>query len=253
MVNHLRTLLLNERPDLTAANEQYIEPTFSPLGLMFDTAAIQSSLINSSFPRGYRNFIATILSNLALNSSVADLLAALDPRLTIDPTLNSVSTLDDNLTINRIAEASSLQVVDQFYSKPAAGIFGGQWTLRKSATNTVEVVDSATATARQVTMTFTSDVSDRQLLDPLNSLAFQFSGVTEVPEFRAVITATNVMQYDAMAALDRLRTNHDALAIFTQGGQSSAMKRLHDIFENSRRPDEVLSAILVAYAHRLSV
>ena len=143
MVNHVRNVLLNELPDPSADLEQYCPPDFRPIALPYDAAAVQSLLIDRTWPRPYRNFVATLLAVLALDSEFRPLLDSIDSRTTLDGRNSHVATLQDRIGVQRISGASTLGIVGEFASRPAAGIFRGAWSLTGSGT-TISILDLTT-------------------------------------------------------------------------------------------------------------
>ena len=127
MVNLFRTLILNELPEPQEVNEQFIDPAFSPVGLQQAEASVRSLLIQDHFPRSYRNFIATLLTRLVMQSPVAALLDAVDSRTTIDFSQNLVDSLQDTVTLVRQKNADSLFVTGKFNAHPESGQFLGSW------------------------------------------------------------------------------------------------------------------------------
>lgn len=252
MINHLRTLLLNERRDDAALLEEFIPANFQPLQLGFDTGAVRSLLIRPEFPREYRNYIATLLTGLVYDSPFVPVVNGLDSRTTIDFSVNRTPTLQNQVVLTRQLNASSLHVVGTFVSDVAKGVFQGEWNLRKTSPTTVEVLDQRTAVARSVEIAFNGDSTGLYLLDPLNRLNFQLLGTSALPDLQANVKASNAMYYDVTAALDRLKSNDSANGVFQSTINAQTLRDLKSVFDNSRRPDHAMAAILIAYAFRLS-
>lgn len=252
MINHLRTLLLNRGRNLLAAHEEFIPAEFRPVRLDFDTGAIHSLLLDPKWPREYRNYVATLLTGIAQDCPLYSVITDIDARTTLDFTGNQVSSLQDTISLARGTNASALQVVGTFSSDLPAGIFSGSWSLRKINSTTVEILDQRTAKATQTVVAFTGDSSPLYPLAAGNLLNFQFIGVSSVPDFTAAVQATNAPYYDALTALSRLKTSDSAQAVFGHPDPAGNLQKLFDIFENSRRPDQSLAAILIAYAYRLT-
>lgn len=252
MVNHLRTLLLNDVPNPGAMNEQYIPKIFVPRVLNYAASAVQNLLIQPNWPRDYRNFVATVLTGVALDSPLAYLVNNLDARTTLNFSENYVSSFREQITLNRQANAPSLNIVGIYNSNAPLGIFNGQWQITQVNSTTVAVLDFRTGLARNVAITFNGDVSPLYPLEPLNALNFQFVGVAAVPAIRAVVTAVNPMCYSVLSALERLRNSSEAQAVFEFVTDPSVAQILTETFQTSTRPDHALAAILIAYACALT-
>lgn len=252
MINHFRCLLLNEPPDLLARHEQYVPRDFRGLPLPADAAAVRSALIDQKWPREYRNFVATLLSNLVMASPFAQWINKLDDRTTLDPLANAVSSLQNRVTVDRVSAASSVTATGIFVSRPALGLFSGAWQLQKIDDTHVSILNLQDASSLAVSVSFTGDTTTPQLIDPENTLSFQLVGVSTVPTgLSAIIRADNSMTYDTMTALTKLRSDGVATDIFRQKEDVSLMNMLADAFHNSQRPDFAMAAILAAYFYRL--
>ena len=252
MINHLRTLLLNELPDSTADNEQYVPSTFRPILLPPDAAAVRAILIDQSWPRPYRNFVATLLSNITMDTPFASWLDRLDDRTTISPRTNAVASIQNTVSVQNVTAAQSLSVTGVFASNPAKGVFSGDWRIQKVDDTHVSILNLHDASLRVVPVTFTGDTTAPLPIDPSAALVFQLVGVSSVPAgMNAIVRAANSMTYDVMDAINRLRSDGNAVDVFRQKGGAAIAPMLADTFHNSPRPDLALAAILTAYAYRL--
>jgi hypothetical protein len=89
MINHARTLLLNQHPDYAGPDDvgyEYIPPTFKPVAMSTPLATIHRILFGSKPDNYFRNFRAAELLGYIHQTELAQFLTALDPRITYWPT-----------------------------------------------------------------------------------------------------------------------------------------------------------------------
>ena len=250
MVNHLRTLLLNELPAPGEANEQYIDPRFRPFPLSGDQATFRSLILPDVFPRAYKNFIATSLARLVQASPFADIVDAVDPRSTLDFTQNVVDDIQDRVTVQRLNNGDSLQVVGRFVSDATKGIFAGQWNLTRGEDG-VLITDAKTEKQWVVPVEFDGDVTPLYPLSPRGDLSFRFLGVQAIPDFSVLVTATNAMTCDLVDLLTKINGAERCQNLVNNLASQDSRTRLMGGI-SSGRPDVALSALLVGYALSLS-
>lgn len=249
MVNHFRTLFLNEAASPDERFEQYIDPSFSSVGLNGDQAAVRSLLIQDSLPRDYKNFIATLMTRMAYSSEASTLIDEIDQRTTIDLRANTQESLRDTISLSRDNQAESLQIVGRFLSNPAVGIFSNTWLLQESGSD-VLVTIGRSGKQMLVTPIFSGSGTGLHQIDPDSPLYLQFVGVSSVPAgMVANVSAVNSMTYDMTTALANLRSEDRVYNLF-RGIKNGS--ELQDIFENSVYGDQVISAVLIAYCLSVS-
>jgi len=250
MVNHLRTLLLNESASPGCPGEQYIDPDFRPLALPPEAATVQHLLLPNTSPRSYRNFVATLLTRVAYQGNFVAELNRLDPRTTLDFSGNLVDTLQDATTIS--GEGSAVvNCFGQFVPNAAAGIFAATWRIVRVDDQHARVIRDG----QEVLAAFSweNDVSNVLILDPRGPLSLQLVGRTSVPPLLDVtIQASCAPNYDLIGALQRLRGDSSPLQLLDGLGDSGMAASLKDAFLNSDRPDVALAALLVGYVLLLS-
>lgn len=250
MVNHFRTLLLNETADPTAVQEQYIDPNFRPIELTPEESAIRNLILEPQFPRDYRNFVATLMTRLAYSGTQVDKLEALDKRRTIDFATNASASLQTRLQLFRDNNASALNLVGTFVPNLDKGYFEETYEVLRTGAAQIQVTNARTAASRLINLTFSNGSTDLYRLDPNRPLSVQFMGVDEVPAgLFARVVASAPMSYDAMAALSRLKSNDRVSNIFplVTGGME-----LRNEYDNSSLPHQAFSAVLIAYALSVS-
>lgn len=249
MVNHFRTLLLNELPS-AESGEQYIDPLFRPITLTPEEALVRGLLIRDEYPRSYRNYIATLMTRMAYAGLHADLLEAQDPRVTIDFNDNQTPALLTRLQLFRDNAAAALQLVGVFTPDTDKGVFREDYQLLRLSGTSVQVTNVRTSGRRTVNLIFTSNSTDLYRLDPNRPLSFQFMGVDSVPAgFFARVTAETSMTYDVLAALARLKSNDRTANLFPLVTNGLVLR---DDFYNAYQPQHALSAMLIAYALSVS-
>ncbi len=249
MVNHFRTLFLNEPADSSAVFEQFIDPRFATVGLSADQASVRNLLMRVGLPRDYKNFVATLMTRIAYASELSSLIDDIDPRSSINLKENTQDTLQDQITLSRDNAADSLNIVGRFVSNPVAGIFSNSWQLQKSGSD-VLVTNARTGVQSLVTPVFDDTSTGLHQFDPSSPLYLQFVGVSSIPAgMVARVQATNSMTYDITTALANLKSEDRVFNIFrgiTSGPQ------LQDQFVNSYRGDQAFSAVLIAYCLSVS-
>lgn len=252
MINHLRTLLLNEGPDESADLEQYIDPNFKPLRLPGDAAAFRNEALRTTWPRDYKNFVATQLCRLAYSSRFAHMLNDLDPRITFD--LNdTVAPIRDRITLTRYGGGSSLGIVGRFVPAPDIGLFAGEWDILRSSSSEVSLMDLRTGIEDIREISFNGDVSELSPIDGRSPFYFQFVGSSVVPVgLRARVKAFCAMPVDLSGLLIRCQANPLARQVLLIEGQVDLSRSLSWEFQNSTRLDQKLGALLIAFAVRAS-
>lgn len=243
MVNHLRTLLLNLAASPDAAGEEFIESTFRPNILTSAQSALHSCVFPASFDRTYRNFIATLLTRLALDSPLAPELLALDPRtLLSDPAL-TVPGFTSSVTVERLASAASVRVTGSLTPQLNEGRFSRTWLITRTDSDEISL-QSPGFPASLETVTFSANSSLSIRLEAASSLLLRLADVSAVPSgLRARVTATAPMSYDLFALLQRLQNSPNLRGLF-----SASTRDLQARFDNDSHPEVAIAAALMAYA-----
>ena len=247
MINHARTLLLNESSDFSSVGKQYIGPDFSPVPLSGGLADVRNLLIRPGWPRDYRNYAATLLASILQDSPFQKLVDAVDSRRSFDSGSLTRQDFVSTISMNRRHNASSMQVVGSFVPDVHSGIFSNVWTISYLDAGFVIVSSQRSMSSITASVSFSGDASGICLLDPGNQLGIQFVGVSAVPlGLMAEVSASTSMSYDLMSAMNRLWSSDSAGSIFTTGKHPS-LPELGEVFNSSSRPDQSLAAIIAAY------
>jgi len=247
MVNELRTLLLNEQSQPGAVYEQYIEPSFVSLILPEGAATLRNLLIPSRYSRAYKNFLATILTRFVYESKFAQILNGIDSRQTIDWTQSQAPGLNNTITLTRVNNANSVNIIGTYSPDEYNGIFIKNWKISNYSSSQVLITDLDTGNQNIQSVTFSGDVSGIYPFDNRSLLYYQFVGINSVPVFQATVQATAPMTFDLLHSLNLLNADSGVLDIFSSASNNGVMQLLMNSFYHSTSPQEQLAAILTAF------
>jgi hypothetical protein len=97
MVNHFRTLILNQPPLIGEAVDfaEYIEKNFIPVRLDGVEEGVRAAIFDANFDRNRQEFISTMLFRLILDfEETARIANEVDSRISFDPRTSSLVRLD---------------------------------------------------------------------------------------------------------------------------------------------------------------
>lgn len=248
MVNHLRTTLLNELPDPPVEHEEFIPASFGPAMLSPDQAAVHRAVFNGNYPRSYRNFIATTVATVCLQSKFKDEFDSIDPRVAIAPV--SSGSMSPSVTITRHKGSSNLVTLGEFVPVMQSGTFSKTWLLTGMPENRVSVFDVRSNSSVTHDVTFTSSTSSLIDLGGFGVYA-RLIGETSVPgTLLAEVRASAPMYYNIAALAERLRVSSAGFLISKVKRQDLADKLREALFD-SAHPDVVVAAAMLIYVHSL--
>ncbi len=250
MVNHFRTLFLNEASEPDESFEQYVDSEFRPVVLTQSEAAVHNLIIRASFPRSYRNYLATLMTRFAYAHPISQLIDDIDSRHTFQNDVNQQASIQDRIILNKIKNCDSLNIIGSFKPDLNKGVFSNHWKLQYKSANEVLITTKGQVSQRIQTVVFENTTTSPYEIDTRAGIQFQFIAASQVPTgFSAEVTAICPMTFDSMAALNRLKSEDLVYRLFNDIPNGP---ELADVFEYSTRQDHMLSAILTAYTVSVS-
>jgi hypothetical protein len=249
MINHLRTLLINTESFPDADLEEFIPMDFRGVPLKTEELAAQRHLVPMSFPRRTRNFIASVLDNIARSHSRYDAILSLDPRILGINSLDLIS-LYPKIEVTGIGEFSKIEIFGQIFPRPSIGLFSASWRLLKNSDSSIAAVNKDTAIREVLSLTFNDDSSDIVALGD-SGISLRVIGSTTVPDFETTIKATSPIQFDAGFVLQRLRADQWVPQLFEIKDRELASELQKDFFFGDK-PATAIGAVLIAYAVHIS-
>ena len=285
MINHVRTLLLNEngsnKPGYVFPMEEYVPDDFKADTLVFGCRKIWNVLFGTSPDRAYKNWRLFQLSRLAESSDLLEYWSKFDSRLThldkpkVDRSLEygivQVNRIGDNHTsiVYTVSETDlsvdSLlrehnQIVDpeiigvMLSGRPVADDTRGRclsyWKLSLNTSNTLEVTNINDPSIHNThTLTFSSNLSQQ--------ISLNGSGI--VVQFRPIISNSS-WAIDAVAAPDMdlgtVLANLDILSDtdtdFIFSGSFPEYSVFKSYWKENRNSSERLSAITLSLGYKIA-
>lgn len=285
MINHIRTLLLNEngsnKPGYAFPMEEYVPDDFKADTLVFGCKKIWNVLFGNSPDRAYKNWRLFQLSRLAESSDLLEYWSKFDSRLThldklkVDRSLEygriQVSrtgissaniiyiTSETGLSVDTVISEPS-QVVDpemigvMLSGRPLADDTRGRcisyWKLSLNTSNELEVTNINDNSIHDVyTLTFSSNLSQQ--------INLHGSGV--IAQFRPIISNSS-WAIDAVAApamdlgtvLANLEILSDTDTNFIFSGAFPEYSVFNSYWKENRNSAERLSAITLALGYKIA-
>ena len=271
MINHFRTILLNEKAvDQSKIDremdvygftvEQFIDDKFSPTKYDEVSAIINAAVFgqrgDSLTERDYASFIATILTSMVYSTKWSFYIDQIDGRSTYDYRMpKGFPATSKNIILPGSTGAEKFFINGSIVGGMATGIFRDVLSLTRAGDYSLSVSREATPEVKIVSFTsLSSDVSQEFRLCP--GVNGQFIGLspTEVPaNFNVSVSLVAPMIYSIHGCLERIFSS-GGRRVFTDGVTKhvEAMKNLANVFDNSTMPHEKLAAVLIAHVLRIS-
>lgn len=251
MINHLRTLLINEVGSETEDFEEIMPKGFAPIPLLSTEGAVQRHLVPVHFPRRTRNYLATVQAGIAEEHQHYDRILELDPRtLILEDTRKT--PLFTRLTAQGSGEFAKLQFRGEFCAKPDVGVFSAKWRIYDDGTNSTTVVNLDTYQKVLIAFAFSmgQDVSQ---FTPINDsgIEMRIIGSTTVPVFDIELSASAPISFDIDTVLKYMRSDEMTFGVFNLNDKSLGNSLLQD-FRFSDHPATAVGAALIAYAIHIS-
>lgn len=242
MINHLRTLLLNDVPS-SEDHEEFVPPNFAPLPLIGGEASVQRCMVPSAFPRRTRNFLASIGLKLARTSPFYSAVEAVDPRLALLDI--PVTTMLPTTTVTRLSGGSEVRVIGSLSARPGRGLFKRSWRLQKETNTSIEVVEIPQSERTSLDLTFNGDATS---LAPIgdSGIMIQIVGASIVPAFQMEISAETPIELDLTTVLSTMRGDTSIVGVFALADKTLGNEMLQE-FLHSNRPDSALAAALIGF------
>ena len=282
MVNHIRTLLLNEdgagKPGYAFPLEEYVPTDFKSNKLTFDYLKIWKNIFGYSPDRAYKNWRLHQLSTLAEVSSLGSYWTKFDNRITHFNKEKKDKSLDyGKVVITRDATASTivyfandgvitidrnLDGVNQTDSSEIIGVYArgvpeadeakgrctSLWKIDLNSSDELDIQCLSDKTIREsYTLVFTGGLSQSVTLPGVNvTLQFRDVGATTW-----TIDITAKPKTDVGTVLANLESVPDAEMDVILTGSYSEYKTFSDYWKYNQETAERLSAVTLALAYKI--
>ncbi len=181
MINHCRTLLLNQlysmKPSIGYPGEEYVPNSFSPVLLHNSLQVIWSVLFGSNPDRAFLNYRLAQYLNLLHNSDLAPYTTCFDPRITYQPSsLGAFNTLLTTPTITKLNNiVQNLYIYNSEPIRTETERLYSQWLITVLSSSTVQI-DRQTQPLSSTVLNYTSSggLSNPLSLVGTNNLSFSF-------------------------------------------------------------------------------
>lgn len=250
MINQLRTLLINEVSSDSEDFEEVISPDFNSIPLLSAEGAIQRYLVPLHFPRRTRNYLATVLVNIAKEHQHYNKVLDLDPRSLILTDI-SATPLFTKLTAHGSGAFSKIQFRGEFHARPDVGIFSTKWRIFEEG-GLVVVVNLDTYDRSSISFNYSpgTDVSDFALIQD-SGIEMRIVGSATIPIFDIELEASAPISFSINTVLSYMRSDEMTFAIFNIKDKTLGNSLLQD-FRFSDHPSIAIGAALIAYAIHIS-
>jgi hypothetical protein len=250
MINHLRTLLINEVGSDSEDFEEIVSPDFSPIPLLSAEGSVQRHLVPPHFPRRTRNYIATVLVGIAEEHQHYDKILGLDPRSLILADIGA-TPLFTKLTAQGSGAFSKIQFRGEFHARPDVGIFSTKWRIfEDGGFATIVNLDTHARSVASFTYSPGSDVSGFTLI-PDSGIEMRVVGSATLPVFDIELTASAPISFNISTVLSYMRADEMTFAVFNLKDKALGNSLLQD-FRFSDHPSIAIGAVLIAYAMHIS-
>lgn len=249
MINHLRTLILNQAGPGGTRFDQLVPDNFQPISLSAEESRVRGLLLNPISPRDFQEFVATAAARIVYGTELgAKFIDPIDPRSTIDWRSNQSTSLSPRVVLRRLLGSSLVDVFGTFSPDFDRGIFSNSWTLTAISSSSVTIEDSRLGTSRVEPLTFSSGASQAIQLEPRSKLYYRFTNTPSVFPVVSVVEADEPPRLDPLKVLQRLHQEERVGAFINSLGEPA----LITAYQDRTNPMNSVAAALCAYCLSIS-
>ena len=256
MINHIRTLLLNEaaarRPPLTFPGEEFVPPNFAPRRLSAALSRPLQVLFGRSPDALFQNYRLRQVMALLHTSVVADVLTRDDPRITYWPTAPGAFDTVFGVQVEQyLGGPRDLHVLGEVQADDRAGVCQFRWRVIASGTSVQVFPDvGSVRTPYQGTVSFQNQLSTPIPL-PGSTLQARLTFATEPCGW--TVTAVGPPAKGFAEVIQELLTafQGETLAALFREPRTAPYDALYDVWMQEPTTLGKVAAALLALAYRI--
>lgn len=185
MINHARTLILNEaagnRPNLEEYGEEYVPSSFRPKRLSGPIKRLREICLGTKGDPLYQNYMLADIMNVLHSGNVSRAyILSLDPRYTYDVSNYNLLSQDFGTVVTALSSsAMSLNTSGVGRADDVTGVASFSWGVVTLAGGKVEITNNVTQKKREENIVVSSGLTNNILLEDGTSMYFSVPGSWE--------------------------------------------------------------------------